>query len=338
MTINTRRKTLQARGRNYSRFLPILEAVIGITVILGAGVIFPNLGQGLLNLQPHPLWVVVLAIAVRYGGRNGYLAGGLCAIVYALLLWVRPEAHFRSLGSHDLIQPFLMFVVGAVLGEIVHGRELRVAHLESGLIGTARISQTLWERYKSIEQTKTEMERQIVFESNSIATLAILGKRLQSLNVDDLHKAIVDVIPTMLEVETCSLYVHRDGLLLLEAGKGRLSIRDPLVSRVLRERRVLTVRDQLLQNGILSAGDTQVLMAGPLILADERIYGVVVIEAAPFVAITPSNLVRFDMILNWACVALDNALLYQQSHTIFMEENMQEAEISWTLTPGVRHR
>lgn len=337
-SINIRRNAVQGRERGHSRFVPTLETALGIAIILGAGVVLPGQGWELLDLQPHPLWIIVLAIAVRYGGWNGYLAGGLCAAVYAFLLWARPESRFQPLISHDLIQPFLMFVVGAVLGEIAHARERRLADLESRLAETVSASQTLWERYKAIEQTQTELEKQIAFESNSIATLAILGKRLQSLNLGDLHNAIVDVLPTMLEIETCSVYVCQDGLLLLEAGAGKVDVRDPLVGRVMRERRVLTIRDQILQNGIASANDTQVFMAGPLILSDGRIYGLVLIDSVPFAAITPSNLVRFDMILNWASAALDNALLYQDSRLVFMEENMQETEISWMLTPGVRDK
>ena len=51
-------------------FGPVLETLLGITIVLGIGA-FSGQPWGWLNLQPHPLWIVVLAIAVRYGGRNG---------------------------------------------------------------------------------------------------------------------------------------------------------------------------------------------------------------------------------------------------------------------------
>src|SRR5258708_5433176 len=341
------------RGSNESgeplrtSFMPAFETLLGILVICAAAAILPGQQWGLLNVQPHPLWIVVLAIAVRYGGRNGYLAGGFCGVAYGLLLWTRPEVRFQALTTHVLLQPFLMFAVGALLGEIRSARERRVHELETNLRGVRNDLGTLWERYQTIEKLKGELERQIAFQSDSIVALTELGTRLQSLNLYDLHQTIVDISASFLRIDACSLYLYQSESLLLETGvpeiwnarKLEIDVHDPLVGPAIRDRRVMSVIDRVRQKE-RSVQDTQALMAGPLIFSDGLVYGVVVIESGPFGSITPSSILLFDKILNWAAVALENAILFERSRSGVRigEQLRQEVEISWVLTPGLRGR
>jgi len=304
-----------------SHFMPAWETLLGLTVILIIGALLPGQKWGLLNVQPHPFWIIVLAISVRYGAWPGYWSGGVSALAYILLLWTQPATRFQPLTPPELIQPFLMLVVGAGLGELVEARERRVANLETGRQAARSILEALWKRYRTLEQVKTELEKQIAFQSNSIVTLSALGRRLQSLHTPDLHRAVVDLVSTLLEVNACSLYLYHAGQLFMEVGRpesrpGRpriISAQNPLVYRAISERRVVTIRDQLIQAGPQSIAQDALLMAGPLMLSGGRIYGVVLIESLPFTAFTPATVARFDMILSWASAAIENAGLYQQA-------------------------
>src|SRR5258706_13046550 len=50
-----------------------VEALIGIVALTIAGFVVPC-HWWLLDIQPHPLWIVVIAIAVRYGASSGDIA------------------------------------------------------------------------------------------------------------------------------------------------------------------------------------------------------------------------------------------------------------------------
>src|SRR5262245_16610060 len=66
-------------------FSEVAEAILGVALIVGASFLIP--GQwGFPGWEPHPLWIVVLAIAVRYAVPAGYVASGLAAGSQILLL------------------------------------------------------------------------------------------------------------------------------------------------------------------------------------------------------------------------------------------------------------
>src|ERR671936_6515 len=107
----------------------LLDTSLGVVIVVGAGLLIP--GQwGLLHLQPHPLWFVVLAVALRYGPPAGYDAGGLAGVSYGLLVWVRAEAHFQLPGEDDLLRSFLLFATGALVSEAMRGARQRFVSME----------------------------------------------------------------------------------------------------------------------------------------------------------------------------------------------------------------
>lgn len=309
-------------------FMPACETLLGIALILLLASVLPGQAWGLMNVHPHPLWIVALAIAVRYGAAPGYLAGGLSALTYGLLLWADPAAQSHLITPDDFIQAYLMFVAGAAVGELVDARERRVADLQARSQAAENALESLRQQQRGSESVRIEMEKQIAFQANSVATLSALGQRLQCLHVAELDSAIVALVASLLEADRCALYSLTEEWLLMkaacpdgppiraEAGPARpwvLSTRHPLVGRAIRERRVVTIRDQLLQDGSQSIAHEAILMAGPLTVFGDQVYGVVVIEAIAFIKFTPFTINCFEMILGWASRALENALLYERA-------------------------
>jgi polysaccharide biosynthesis protein PelD len=300
-----------------TRLIPVYETFLGLVCIVLLAAVWPGQSWGMLNVQPHPFWIVVLAIAVRYGAVYGYLSGGMAAITYTMLLWTRPGTAFQLVSAHDLIQPFLMFVTGAVLGEIVQSREQQIVDLRVNQADLQRALSGLTQRCHALERIKTILEKQILFQTNSVLTLSIIGRKLQSLSVPDIHKGLAELITTTLEADACALYIAENGKLEFASGYPEvwhsrqwvLDTQDPLIQQVLREQRVISIRD------LKNAGpyrSNQTLIAGPLLLDDGELYGLVVVESIPFEAFSPSTLTQLEAILSWASLALRNALRYEQ--------------------------
>ena len=299
------------------RWAPAGEALLGVALLLGvAGIALPGGVWGLIDVHPSPLWIVVLAIAVRYGAAAGYFAGALSAAADLLLRWTHPTA---GLSEHEWIPALLMLAVGGAVGEIVDARERRVAGLEAGLRNAGRSLEALTEECHAVEADQAELEKQIAFHSSSALTFSALGRRMQSLRLSELHSAILDLISTAIEADACSLFVCQDrGLRMAAASPGgprhrAATAAGPLVDLAIREARVVTVREFLLRTGGRVLPKEMPLMAGPLMASDRRVYGVVIVESMAVTRFTPSAVTRFDALLGWASAAVRNALRHQES-------------------------
>src|SRR5215211_7049524 len=79
-----------------ARLVPYAEIVIGLALLVALNVlVFPD-HWGYLDIRPHPFWLIVIPVAVRYGRGPGYAAGLLAALTYLALLLVAPPPEFGT--------------------------------------------------------------------------------------------------------------------------------------------------------------------------------------------------------------------------------------------------
>ncbi len=300
--------------------LGVLEAFLGVLLVTGIAAVIPG-HWGLLDVQPHPLWLVVIAIAIRYGVPAGYAVGAFAACGYGVLLYFRPGADGTLGPEHELLQVALLFVGGLVAGELVqaeHRRRLR-AEEERGQVAASLEEVT--QRCQVLQDVKGELEQRIVGQTASVISLYDAAKHLTTLDASAVCEATVNLVVSFVEAEACSLYLEdSSGQLRLEAHVPplqafRRSVLDPrqgLVRLALQERRVATLREQVLNGQATAADGRQAVMAGPLLDIAGRPCGVVVIERIPFLKFTPASVQLFGLVVDWASTALQNADAHHQ--------------------------
>lgn len=338
------------RHQGRGRLIQFVEAFLGVVVVTVAGLAIP--GQwGLLHLQPHPLWIVVLAIAIRYGAPAGYAGGAMAALSYGLLFWLRPEARLepvapydlldpllliarlQPLATHDLIQPFLLFAGGAIVSEVRSAQWQRQAGAEDRYSQASEALNELTQRHRVTVEVKAELEKEVALQSTSLATLYEMAKKLQTRRVNEVYPAILDIVVNIVEAQACALYLPGDGQLHLQDGRPETWLSRPqtvnpdagLIGRAIREDQVVTIRDRLLEIGPTALGHEPVLMAGPLRGLNEGLAGVVVVERIAFLKFTPSRIRLFGMILEWASAALQNAFLFEARSDRNIEDELTGA-------------
>jgi polysaccharide biosynthesis protein PelD len=306
-----------------------VETLIGVAIVSAAGLMIPG-HWGLLTLYPHPLWIVVLGIAIRYGAPSGYVAGGLAAISQCLALWLRPEARFQPVPAHALIQPFLFVVVGMVIGQAVRAQQQRLTDTKEKYRQAIETLQTLAQEHSTTHAVKVELEKQIISQPDSVTTLYEMAKKLETLQTDALYPALLDLIQRFMAVEACTYYgvegtrVHRIESVPTQPADRSATSESPhgLLAQAISERRVVSLRDRLLALGPAALGRESVLVAGPLFGSDGTVVGAITIERLPFLKLTPTTLRLFSLILDWGSTALQNAALYAASRA----GNMIDAE------------
>jgi perosamine synthetase len=211
------RKRLVAvvRVLGHIRAIEVIVVVVAVSAVAVAGVSNRE-HWGLLELQPHPLWIVVLAIAVLYGSPAGYLAGILTAGTYLGLLWLRPGGN--SLSATEVIQPILFVLAGALIGEATSAMRRRRADAEHRYEQVFQLWRTFYERYMTTVQAKAELERRVVGLRRSMSTLRESAQKFQTLTEGEVYPGILEALTALMDVRTAAVYMAKDGILRLEVG------------------------------------------------------------------------------------------------------------------------
>lgn len=290
----------------------IVEVVLVVAFFVVLDLAIPR-QWGLNHLELYALYVVVAGFAARYGAPSGYVAGALSALAYDLLIIFHPTE--TSLTTQELLQPFLLFVGGIVVSEIVRYHQRRVTEAETLAQEATAALKDMGIRYQSVAEMNAELEQRIATQPTSVATILDVAKRLSALNPNEMYGAVLDLIRDVMDVEACSLY-------LLVGEQPRLKVGQPeswpnrprtlqggtgIAGRAVRERQIVTVRDVLDRDGQAALKNEPMLMAGPLIGSDGKAFAVVIIEQLPFSKFTPANIRQFYLILDWVSSMLRKA-------------------------------
>src|SRR5207237_19733 len=176
---------------------------------------------GFFDSNPHPFWLVIVPIAVRYGALPGYAAGFLGAFIYLVFIVLQPRSAFvvDILSVQALLNPVLFIIIGASLGELRESqkrgqKELaqRFEEVDSGL-------QDIAQRYLAAVEINKEMERRIVTQTSTVTTLYQGAKALEKLDIEELSPSVLELVTNFIEAEACALYLRENGRYVLKAAR-----------------------------------------------------------------------------------------------------------------------
>jgi hypothetical protein len=313
----------------------LIELIILAGAIIGLGHAIRPEDPFLLDFHPHPLWLPVLLIAVRYGQPLGTIAGLLCAGLHLLGLSVRGLAVEEAfhLDPLALLVPALYVVVGTVIAEWTGSRPYREQYFRQRI-------QELHERLKASEARRGEMEMayrqvegRVAGQANTFISLYESAARLDSLQSEEIYAGLLAILRQYLGVEEAGVWVvDARGELKRVAPEGRAGGALPPIGRaVLRTASVVTVRDMASRTGAPAPGG---LMAGPLRAGDQKVEAIVVVESMSFVGFTRTAEKLFQLLLDWTSRSLATARRLEEAQ----RRDVQEARLDLRSETYLRSR
>lgn len=318
----------EARKGKYSY---LVETILGLMFIIVLNLLLFRSDIGFLKVQPHPYWIVVIPIAVRYGFFPGFLAGLLSGLFYLLFRAAAiPDISLLELRSIDLWgSPLLFWVTGMALGEIRQGHirehDLTLAELREHI----NTCETQQRELKALEQAKVEMDTRIFSQEHTLSTIYEAAQALRTLDSESIYMAILDLLRQYLSVEECSIYILEDNLFQLKASKRTVSAKpkssialesEPLWS-VYKERKTITM-DTALRMDSQNAG---ILIAAPVLSSSGlEAVGVLVVERMPFMKFNPTSIRMVEMISDWCGSSLENALLHKNTKDKLITDELSD--------------
>jgi GGDEF domain-containing protein len=301
------------------------EIAIGLGLLVAINLLFfRNDNWGFFDANPHPFWLVILPIAVRYGALPAYTAGLLSAAIYLLFVIFQPRSAFAVdiFSTQAFLNPVLFVVVGGLLGEVREAQKRAHRDLARRYDDVEASLQDLAERYLAAVEINREMQRRIVTQTSTVTTLYQAAKALEQLEIEELAPSILQLVTDFIEADACALYLRRDGQLELRQGRpAEVSFSRPrtldtsrgIAAAVFSEKRTITVRDVMAEATPSEIMAQPLLMATPLLGQNGEVIGIITVEKMPFLRFTPTAVKLFTLLGDWATTAFQTAMRFQET-------------------------
>ncbi len=265
--------------------------------------LFPALGwwldprDPLFTAAPFP-WLVLAPLlpALRYGFTHGFVSA-LLLIGLIALGWqegMLPANQFPSQLAVGLL------IVGMLAGEFTDVYQRRIEQ-QKAINGYQRMRLDEFTRnYHLLKASHDRLEQRLASGTQSLrGALLDLKRRLTKIPqfgndpLETLAQQIIGVFATFGWIQVAGLYrvrqMHLDSQPLATLGELRaVDPFDPLIRHTLTERRLVSLRETFVEKREESG--TLLLAAVPLVDVNEKIWGVLVVQEMPFIALHKENL------------------------------------------------
>ena len=329
------RRGLRAALRGSPK-LAYVEIGVGLGLLAVINLLFFPDDVGFRDANPHPFWLIVILIAVRYGALPGYAAGAMSALVYLAFSVLRAGSVIQAdiLSVQVLLNPVLFLLVGGVLGELQESHKRTYKRLAARYDKVETSIRDLAQRYLASMELSRELGRRIADQTSTVMTLYKSAKSLENLEMQTLSSSVLELIASFIDVESCALYLDRDGRFVLEAARPadvdfdrpeELDTTRGILRIVLVERRTATVRDVMPEATPALIMGQRLLMAAPLLSEDGEVMGILTVERMPFLRFTPASVKLFALLSDWASSAFQRALKFQQTRDRNLEDEVTGA-------------
>lgn len=309
----------------------ILETSIFLMTMVAFNVTLFSYIPAYQSISPHPYLVMVVLMASLYGIREGLVACFFSIPTFILQLMIMDEKSFVSIFASPVnLKIFiLLFTTAVVLGEIKEIYNRKEEELSSSLKEARDKLDKLKLKYETVKTAKDELETRIIGQSTSIISLYEATKALESLEIDKIYRALLNLIVKFIGAEKCSLYLVNETEQKLinvatfgwkEAEKARraqINMDKGILGLVVKNRKPLTIRDiqedsKLRKIASKNDGWPSTILCTPL-KVDGKTMGAVNIEEIPLVKLTASTVRTLSMLVDLASPAIENAFIHQQA-------------------------
>jgi diguanylate cyclase (GGDEF)-like protein len=309
----------------------LVEVVLGLVLVSVVNFYLFGDDIGYSKASPHPYWLVVTLIALRYGFAGGFWSG-LCAALFFIgfkALRVAPAPlELSEMGLWG--QPLLFIVAGIVFGEIREQQIRRYEELDLQKNDLQYSFERLEKQYQALDKAKQEIDGRIISQEQTLYTLYEAAQALRSLDEQDIGPAALDLLREYLQVEECSVYMLDDEQLKLKAAIRPEGAEAPavapsqggMIDRALEQGETVSLNAYL--KGETPSGEP--LIAAPIHHpSNSTSLGVVAVDRMPFLKFTPESVKMVSMIADWCGASLVNARIHRDTKSKLIVDEIIQA-------------
>ncbi len=278
----------------------LIETIAGLAVIIGLGWVLRPEDPLLCEVSPHPFWVVITLVALRYGSPAGGLCALACAGLYlAGLARTGPLlSESLQLDAWRLKEPLLFVIGGMFMAETVHSLRMRAEFLLQQRMQLSEQLAAGRDAARELEQAYRALEGRLAGETDTITGFFQQARAVAGQSSREIMHNLLQVLGQSLGMEGCWLWSREPGghWRPFSPDQPASPINVPIAGLALREERVVNARELELEAPDADAG----IIAGCLLRPDRTVRAVVAVKSMPFARFTQRNFLFFEMLLDWA--------------------------------------
>lgn len=292
-------------NKKYSFLVEIFGLVVILLVI---NFIWASDDRGFTKISPHPFWLIVLPIAIKYQLREALIAIGVASLIYMILSFVTyPDLTLVQFFQFEHFKPVILFlIVGGFIGQIRTSQNQKMVTLEKNKKELDEKFKRLKKEYDELLAWKKELSERIARQSSTVTTLYEMAKKLNIFEINQLLQAALELVQRVIGAEKCSIFIFEKGDLVRRSQLGwqpgdeqkySLHLQSPIVRMALEHKKVVSLNI----NSKEELEQTQdVMLACPLLVGEEKkIYGLLKVEEIPFLKFNLESIRQFEIIANW---------------------------------------
>ena len=306
---------VERKGFRWSSVIETL--ILAAAILIVSRTLHPE-DFGYLSVYPHPFWVIIILISIRYVFKESMVCALIAAAVYSFFVVfpARDVFHFSAINLFSDFKDPLLFLItaGFISGFTQHLFE-RTEVLRSQVRERDKEIERLHDQNEASTHALRRLEARIAGEFTNILDLFEALSRTKQMSSDQIKHNLLEVLKHYLNVEQSSYYdVERDQLVRSHS-LGADSVgpadhppeEDLLLTEALRSEGVAHL-GQFARQSDLEHYQGASLMAGALRNAAGHVIGLVSVESMPFIDYNPHSFKLFQTILEWWSAMLDERM------------------------------
>jgi polysaccharide biosynthesis protein PelD len=312
------------------RWSSIVETLLFTTAILIINHLLHPQDPGYLSVQPHPFWIVVLLISIRYVFRESLLCAVIVAVAYISFVVFPGQTAYRFSAITlfaDFKEPLLFLIVAGFLSSYTQHLLERTQVLRGQVIARNEDIADLRDRNLAAGQALRRLEGRIASEYTSILDLFAELAGTKQMSADQIKEQLLDILVRYLNVEEATYYDIERGQLVRRfstiegSAEAEAGAQDFLLTQALGTEEVVHL-GQFSQQDDLERYQGLCLMAGALRNASGDPIGLISVEAIPFIDYNPHTFKLLGTVVEWWGTILEEAMRLKvlRSQSAFDEE------------------
>ena len=295
------------------KFNSVLETIFFLGICLLINYLFFSNNPGFLRTEPHPFWILIILIPIRYGLVEG-LVSALCAAVcyYCFSVFIYSD--------YSLTYPLLFILTTGILGQNRDVLDRRYNRIEDRLQVMAGRLEAYEKKEIAYRDTLGHFEHTISAQFSDAMDMFKELSIAKKMSPEEMKHYLLEIVKKFLDADKCSYFEMKDNSCFKKYDgnqKKRLkevySIEEDLILLEAYRSKQFAYLHLVNEQDMEQYDKYKCLLAGCLFNSDGEIMGLVGIESLPFASFNAQSFKLFSSLLEFWSGAINDKIILEKT-------------------------